>query len=313
MMNLLQCVSVAVVAVISITMSGDEIYGDRFSKNDLKNYLKNTGKQIKLEADATYGRMIVSEGNFAMKEVPVKPRTKYRLSFVASRTGGTSFESELMDTMTLFPHRGAKYPVLQLRFSDAAGKTVPHDNPMLTIYSTAPEQYTCLFYTPSGTQKFSALFDVPRGIVLKLADLRLEEEKAEKSLNINGDFALGLYNYSGIASANDDTLRIVRNEQKRNGFFTGFYAYTTRCPVEPGKKYVLTLAGTGYNRNRVDSFLLFWRDSDWKKPLMRTALPRLTKENGGRILYRFAAPPDARWMSLWIYHATMSEIRLAEE
>lgn len=243
----------------------------------------------------------------------MRPRTKYRLSFIASRTGGVSFESQLMDTITLFPQRGAKYPALRLRFSDAAGKTVPHDNPALTIYSTAPEHYACLFYAPSGTERFSASFDVPNGIVLKLADLRLEEEKAEKSLNVNGDFALGLYNYSGIASANDDSLRIIKDEQKKNCFFTGFYACTTRCPVEPGKKYVLTLAGTGYNRNRVDSFLLFWRDSDWKKPLMQIALPRLTKENGGRSVYRFTAPPDARWMSLWIYHATMSEIRIAEE
>lgn len=309
MMNILQCL----LAAASIAVSGNEVYGDRFVKNAPEAYLKNPGKQLKFEKDGVNGNTIVSDTSFAVKEVRVTPRTKYRLSFVASRSGGTSFESGLMDTMTLFQYRGSKYPVLRLRFADASGKTVPHDNPVLTIYSAEPEKYTCLFYTPSGTENFSALFEVPRGIALRLADLRLEEEKTEKTLNINGDFALGLYNYSGIASANDETLRLLRNEQGKICFFTGFYAYTTRCPIDPGKKYTLALTGTGYYRNRVDSFLLFWKDSDWKKPLLKTDLPRLSKGNKGHIAYQFTAPQDARWVSLWIYHATISEIRLSRE
>ena len=58
----------------------------------------------------------------------------------------------------------------------------------------------------------------PRAVRCGFAETTLA---AAPTVNVNPDFSLGLYNYSGICVANDGAIRLVMGDDGRPRLFTG--------------------------------------------------------------------------------------------
>lgn len=247
--------------------------------------------------------------NTVLLEKPVQGDVKYHLTFSAAQSGRESIE----ENPTLYRHianaSAGTYPVCRLVFLDEAGKKVSSDTRVITIPFAEMKQHDCVFYAPRKAVKVQVLFQIPKDLTLKVTAPELKEETAEKTVNINPKFDLGIYNYSGWSGFNDGSFRMVNDENGKTHFFSGFYAISSKYPLKD-EKYLLTWEGNGYERGRVIVILLFY-DAEGKK-LHQLELPRLNKKHP-RAEYRFKRPENAAYIAFWVYHATLAEISLVPE
>ena len=152
-----------------------------------------------------------------LKVYDVKPLTRYSLSFKAieSKAGNAKWELLIFDKDGLLPYEG----VFGRKWQEIIpGKSI----------------YTHKFYTPRDGSSLKFIIHY-KNTLPEVSEIKLEEITGP-NLVINGDFSLGLDNYSGwndhfLSKLTKENGKIVLKSQK-----TG-YTLTNLIPVEGGATY----------------------------------------------------------------------------
>ena len=292
-----------------------EIFGDKFAQMSVTNYLSrfNTKYTSFVTNDVGEKAISSSDGGFSFRNVDVSERTKYRFILNASRRGGADLAASISQQTALFGRNGST-PQAEIYFYDTDGKELPRGLILpQSIYSETNEEYNLVFHTPDRCAALSLHINNPRDNAVTISDVRFGPDTIEKTINVNPDFSLGIYNYCGVVGGNDNVIRMVRDKDGRIAFHTGFYCHTTAFPVTPGKTYKVEMEGCGFYKNRFDSFIIF----DFKgKPSVTQGLPRVSrnskKDPTSEMHYEFTAYDDMTWAHFWIYNATLYRIQVTE-
>lgn len=243
---------------------------------------------------------------------PVKPECRYRMAYDWEVVGGEmrDFALDPDGPGKVFNYRGAEYPAQLLYFSKEQGRDehVESRNALVPGRSGRMEYE---FYAPSYASFLRLQVNAPRGCKAVVSNVSLEEVKGAPELNVNPDFSLGLYNYSGVQGCNDGTMRLVKSPSGGTALFGGFYCHIAKTAVEPGRDYTLELVAQGHFKRRMDGYILF--DGADGKTVFKASLPRISRkktDDSGKLVYDFTVPPNAHWARLWLYHATVESVRI---
>ena len=248
-------------------------------------------------------------------EFTIVPRTRYRLSYTWEATGCTDRAAEPLGAWGLFGNRYYRGPMQELEFFGPEGKDRkgPRFRRFQPLLPGTSGRWVHEFHAPEGQVKMTLTVADNRktGLAVNLSDIRLEEVKDAPTVNVNPDFALGLYNYSGLRGGNGEGFVMLKNPQGGNSFYGGMSFDTEPMPIEAGAKYRLEYAGWGLFKSRIDPFMNF----SGKGKFPTVDLPRVYRdeknpEAPGRRVYEFTAPEGAEWVSFCFYHGTLDSLRL---
>lgn len=296
--------------------SASAIFGDKFAHVSVTNYLEHFNQKYTSFVTNDAGEKAISsaDGGFSFRNVDVHERTKYRFAFTASRRGGADLAASISQQTALFGRNGST-PQAEIYFYDADGKELPRGLILpQSIHSETNEEYILVFHTPDRCAALSLHINNPRNNAVTISNVRFGPDTIEKTINVNPDFSLGIYNYCGVVGCNDNVIRMVRDKDGRIAFHTGFYCHTAAFPVKPGKTYKVEMEGCGFHKNRFDSFIIF----NFKgKPPLTQGLPRVSrnsrKDPTSQMQYEFTAYDDMTWAHFWIYNATLYRIQVTEK
>jgi len=250
-------------------------------------------------------------------EFAIVPRTRYLLSYSWEATGCTDRAAQPLGQWGVFANRWYQGPLQELEFFGPEGKDRkgPRYRRFQPLLPGTSGRWQHEFYAPAGQVKMTLTVadNKKTGLKVKLSDIRLEEVKEAPTVNVNPDFALGLYNYSGLQGVNGDGAVMLKNPQGGNSFYGAFSFGTEPTPIEGGAKYRLEYAGWGRFKGRIDPYMDFLG----KGKFARVDLPRVYRdeknpEAPGRRVYEFTAPEGAEWVTFCFYHATLDSLRLTK-
>lgn len=250
----------------------------------------------------------------------VKPSSRYRIAYEWQATGPLKdFHADPLARSKVFDYRGGEYPVQWLYLVNAEGaESVQSRNTLVPETAGGMGgKMTWELYTGKATAKIRVNVRQPKGVKIALANATCEEVVNNPILNVNPDFAFGLYNYCGVYGSNDNAVLMLKNPEEGNSVFTGFYLHFGPTPVKPGKTYNLELKAQGWHRKmRMDGSFVFY-NAEGKK-CFQNAIPRYgrdsKKPNESLVKnIEFIAPEDAVSVSLWIYSGTIDYWRITEK
>ena len=245
----------------------------------------------------------------------VAPFGRYLLTYDWSVEGSPrDFAEDPDGPAKVFRYRGSDYPVQRLVFSDASGASLGANAGLQSLVPGRAGRMAYEFHAPAGAVSLTLRVSNSAGGKVAVSNVVLQAVANAPTVNVNPDFSLGLYNYSGVASANDGALRLVMGDDGRPRLFTGFYCMTSAAPVTPGRSYRLKMAARGHHKNRMDSFLVF-SGADGKT-VAKSSLPRISKgksEAPVEMECPFTPPDGAAWVHLWIYDGTLEYVRITAD
>lgn len=250
----------------------------------------------------------------------VKPSSRYRIAYEWQVTGPLKdFHSDPLARSKVFEYRGNEYPSQWLYLVNADGKESVQSRNALVPEKAGETggKMTWELYTGKSTAKIRVNVREPKGVKIALSNATCEEVVGNPVLNVNPDFAFGVYNYCGLYGANDNAVLMLKNPEGGNSIFTGFYLHFGPTPVKGGKKYNLELKAQGWHRKmRMDGSFVFY-NAEGKK-CFTNALPRYNRDSKkpGESLVKnieFIAPEDAVSVALWIYSGTIDYWRITEK
>lgn len=211
--------------------------------------------------------------NLVLKEIPVKPHIRYKLSFQAKINNA--------NRKLKFNQKDNKLPFWEIRILDSKGR-LPYEGYLKHkwqhCFSVAWRKYQQTFYTPETGRKLQIVFSNGSGKnTLLVKNIKLERIISENIL-INSDFAGGQFDYSGWNDLN--RAHLVEEKGKTSlKVNPGGYAVTDHVPITPGK-YVFT--GLPCIPE------MFFYDSD----MMRIDFKRIRTKT-------FATPDNAKYMQFF--------------
>ncbi len=253
-------------------------------------------------------------GAVESQPLPVTPFGRYVLSYDWSVSGNPrDFAEDPDGPAKVFLYRGADYPVQRLVFSDASGASLGANFGLQSLVPGREGRMAYEFHAPSTAATLTLRVSNPRDGVVAVSNVVLQAVTDAPTVNVNPDFSRGLYNYSGVAAANDGAIRLVMGEDGRPRLFSGFYCMTSSAPVTPGRAYLLKMAARGHHKNRMDSFLVFLGADG--KTVAKAPLPRISKGKGEAPVEMecpFTPPEGAVWVRVWIYDGTIEYVRITD-
>lgn len=251
-------------------------------------------------------------GAVESQPLAVVPFGRYVLSYDWSVSGNPrDFADDPEGPAKVFRYRGSDYPLQRLVFSDASGASLGANFGLQSLVPGRDGRMAYEFHAPATAATLTLRVSNPRDGVVAVSNVVLKAVEDAPTVNVNPDFSLGLYNYSGVASANDGAIRLVMGDDGRPRLFSGFYCMTSDAPVTPGRAYQLKMAARGHHKNRTDSFLVF--SSADGKTVAKFPLPRISKGKGEAPVEKecpFTPPEGAVWVRVWIYDATLEYVRI---
>ena len=277
-------------------------YGDGFASGNAGDYVEGNlpGEKVRIAPVDGVNALLVVGARARVKPVPVKPKTKYTLSFDASFRGDAESIEE-NPRFSVFAQPGQRSPVLPSRTIqclDAAGKPLGRPR-TLSMPCRARHTYRDVFHTPRDAAALRLDVASGEGLTLVLRSLRLEETADEGALNVNPGFALGPLNYSGWHRISAGG-RVIEVDGK-TVFDTKYGSRGTAFPLPGPGTYALSAKATGNGYNscvKVDIF-----DAEGKQ-LMSSVLRRY-----GQPRY-FVPPKEAASASFLVYSCLLEEVRL---
>lgn len=244
----------------------------------------------------------------------VKPETRYMLTYDWSVDGQCrDFADDPEGRSKIYDYRGDEYACEVLYFGSGRSEKC------VCRMALAPGNSGRMnheFYTDSSTVKVRAEVKAPAGCKVKIGKMALSEVKGAPTLNVNPDFGLGLYNFSGVGPSNDGAVTLLPSPSGGAALHGGFYIHLAKTPVRPGGRYNLEMKAQGWHRkHRMDGSFVFL-DAQGKK-VFQSEIPRYSrnsKKPGESIVknVEFIAPDNARWVYLWLYGATVEYARITE-
>ncbi len=253
-------------------------------------------------------------GAVESQPLPVAPMGRYILSYDWFVSGNPrDFAEDPNGPAKVFRYRGSDYPLQRLVFHDATGASLGANTGLQSLVPGREGRMTYEFHAPAKAATLTLRVSNPTGGVVAVSNVVLQAVADAPTVNVNPDFSRGLYNYSGVAAANDGAIRLVMGDDGRPRLFTGFYCMTAAAPVTPGRAYLLKMAARGHHKNRMDSFLVFLGADG--KTVAKAPLPRISKGKGEvpvEMECPFTPPEGAVWVRVWIYDGTLEYVRITD-
>ena len=251
-------------------------------------------------------------GAVESQPLAVAPMGRYILSYDWFVSGNPrDFAEDPDGPAKVFLYRGSDYPVQRLVFHDASGASLGANFGLQSLVPGRAGRMAYEFHAPATAATLTLRVSNPADGTVAVSNVVLQSVADAPTVNVNPDFSLGLYNYSGICVANDGAIRLVMGDDGRPRLFTGFYCMTSDAPVTPGRAYLLKMAARGHSKNRMDSFLVFYGADG--KMVAKASLPRITKgkdEAPVEMEFPFTPPDGAVWVRVWIYDGTLEYVRI---
>jgi len=247
----------------------------------------------------------------------IVPRTRYLLSYKWAATNFPDVVSEPLGQWNVFNNRYHQGPLQELEFFGAGGAPLSgsRDRRFQPLLPGPTGEWRHEFYGPAGRWRMTLTVadNVKKGQTVVLSDIRLTKVRHAPTLNVNPDFALGPYNYAGIAGVNTaDEAVMLENPQGGNSFYAGAGFSLLPTPVKAGRRYRVEYAGWGStSKSYINPSMTFSGEGT----LQTVDLPRVTADpdDPRRPMvksYDFTAPAGAEWVSFRFYYATLDFLRL---
>lgn len=251
----------------------------------------------------------------------IVPRTRYLLTYHWSSTNFPDVASRPLGQWNVCGERYPDSPVQVLEFfvTNNVKETSTRDWRFQALLPGASGEWRYEFYAPDNRRSMSlSVADVPKeNKYVTLSNVTLTAVTSAPTLNVNPDFALGLYNYCGIAGVNEkDEVVMLENPQGGYSFHSCGGFQTTATPIEAGKRYRIEYTGWGStSKSYIDPSMTF-SGKDMQPDAVKTvSLPRVTADaqDPHRAMtktFDFMAPEGAEWVRFSFYYATLDSIRL---
>jgi len=244
--------------------------------------------------------MILADSTARLRDMTVKPATKYTLSLTAAFEGDVE-SMEDNPRFEIFSRPGKTAPRLpsrQIQFLDAAGK--PAGRPLVyAMPFRSRRTYQDVFHTPPDAAIARVALTSGKGVRLVLSRLEIAETLDEAALNANPAFRLGPWNYSGWRNIADGGRLIERDG--KTVLDTKYGSTGEMIPLSAPGTYALSAIATGNGYNSVVILRVYDRQG---KMLMHAS----TRSYGPRSY--FVSPKNAAYASLLVYSCLLEEVRL---
>lgn len=263
-------------------------------------FTEGTAGRVQVFSVKQVQAMALSDSTARLRDVTVKPATKYTLKLRAAFDGDVESieENPRFEIFARLGQTSPRLPSRRIEFLDATGKST--GQPLAFAMAFRRQRtYEDVFHTPAEAATLRISLASGKGVRLVLSALRVTETPDEGALNVNPAFRLGLYNYSGwqnIAAGG----RLVR----RNGktlLDTKYGSTGQKIPLSRPGTYALSAKATGNGYNSV--VIARVHDRQGKK-LMQAS----TRRYGPRTY--FVLPENAAYASLLVYSCLLEEARL---
>lgn len=245
----------------------------------------------------------------------VKPMTRYMLSYDWKVEGECrDFAQDPEGRSKVYDYMGGEYASARVYLQSDSGEKRILRTALVPGKSGRMKHE---FYTETGTSKVRLEVHPPKGCRIRTDAVKIDEVVNAPTLNVNPDFDLGLYNYSGVFGRNDNAIVLLPSPSGGVALHGGFYVYFAKAPVRPFALYNLEMKAQGWHRkHRMDGSFVFL-DAAGKR-IFRSPVPRYSRasKRPGESLVKnieFTAPEGACWVYLWLYDATVDYARITEK
>ena len=220
---------------------------------------------------------------------PVIPGRRYRADFEA-RTIQKAYPLDWFCQGVKLEK--AEYPGISFRFATAKKKEVKPaaKRPYYLIFSDQFAPYSFEFYAPDNAAKLQLL---KSGVIVR--NLKLTEIPIGKDLALPTDYHVTGPARNAVISINPD--KTVVFDVSANGVIE-----TLSVPVQPGKRYRLTVyGGRGFRGGKRSSLLVryYFRNTADGKPVSSNKEALRIANPEKPLVYEILAPKNAKWFSLW--------------
>ena len=232
------------------------------------------------------------------KKVAVSSLTAYRLNFSAKVEGPGNFEDspqlEYLFMSSEKAKKGRKMAGWKIMFYDASGKEIKerHASFWQCVFSKDFQSYHDEFYTPGGAAFLAVEFsagEVEDSLYVK--GLAFEKIDISRILNLNPEFKLGLYNYSGIGELKRGKMTIDEKGISRLDLREG-RAVGNSIPVKPGENLRISISGTGF-RKMGAALKANYYDATGKEVSRDNCCLRIAQGEKKVLSYEFIVPNNA--------------------
>ena len=287
--------------VLSTTVASAAPHEVDFASAEFKDSVVGEPENVQVSTVQGARVLVVSGSTARLRDMAVKPATKYTLSLVASFRGDAEAieDNPRFEIFTRPGRTSPRLPSRMIQFLDADGKSAGQALRYALPFRNQ-RTYTDEFHTPAGAVTARITLASGESINLDVARLRLEETASTDVLNANPRFELGQFNYSGWKTIRDGG-RLV--ERKGKTILDTKYGSTgQRIPLTESGTYAISAKGTGNGYNTVVILRVY--DAAGKE-LMKAS----TRRFGPRVY--FVRPPNAAYASFLVYSCLLEEVQLA--
>ncbi len=244
--------------------------------------------------------MVIDNTAVRFKDLPVRPNTKYTLSFGGSFSGDVESIEE-NSRFEIFTRPGQVSPVLpsrRLEFLDATGRPLA-SSLQYAMPFRSQHCYTDVFYTPANVASLRLHIASGEGVSFELRNLTLAATADEGSINVNPAFRLGSLNYSGWQriSAGGQIIEL----DGKTVFDTKYGSRGMAFPLPGPGTYALSAKATANGYNSCVQVHVFDAQGN-------TLLKVSTRQYGPPSY--FVPPQEAVAASFLVYSCLLEEVRL---
>ena len=316
---------------ISASMKAEEMLWDNFQSGKKENYINKGAKAVEFvkEGDNTFALKIPSTKRrifITSLKTPVKGGERYKFSFICKVDGPYTFEKNpQIEELMLMSNKDRKssgvapLPKWYIHFQDSNNKGVRRGyNQFYTCMLFSNKSYVEEFDVPLGSKTMTISFtNGNKDTSLCISDLKLTKIAKPKTLNINGDFSLGRYNYSGWNDNYKFACRIRENPEKSGAFQYDAHkgiSFGDFISAEPGKKYNISYSFGSVVKNKIARLRIYFYSKNRKTKLLRPFV-RIAKTSKGKSIEgakTFVTPPKTVKMKIYLNGGIYDHIKITE-
>lgn len=246
----------------------------------------------------------------------VRPRTRYAIDYSYEASGYTDPLEHPLGPWHIFNNRDSGAPTQIIAMYDEGGakSARPSAQPLIPFNRGAWHHE---FYT--GDKTVRVVFEIPenkkKNEKVTVNDLRFKDVMNAATVNINPDFAFGLYNYAGLQSFNGKEGVLMRNPENGVSVYGSYICNWQPVPVKPGGKYRIEYTGRGNWKRSARPSLSFTGPNGFNR---KVETPRISTSAkwGDKVQtqsFEFTVPENADWLGFFAYAPIFNSVRLTEE
>ena len=255
---------------------------------------------------------------FNLIQVPVEPNTIYKLVITAEVEGPDTVENDpaVIEALRVRDKRKSGKPLPGWIIMCVNDKDKHYTSEMPTWASFCRKgkfDYTHLFYTQSATRAIIVRCHNYGNLtgVVKFYKFTLEKVDGDVC-NVNPDFAVGAYNWSGY-SYGGKLWRIVEENGKAILKCNDSWVMGDPIAVKAGEKYILTATGSKFGTRAGSASILFLDGASAFKGKRSKVVLYFSKDAFETKSFRFTVPEGVTRLRTSLGRGSFSEVKVIRE